>query len=141
MMNLPVSYLGVLLAAVASMVVGFIYYSPFVVGKPWMKLMGMKDGDMRPKGAAMGKIYGTSFVLALVTAYVLVWIIVPGQAYFHSSRLTAGLLAAFWVWVGFVMPVQATDYLFAKKPLQLVAINTGYQLISLLAMGAVLSYF
>lgn len=138
MMNLPVNYLGVLLAAVASMVVGFIYYSPFVVGKQWMKLSGITD--MKPKGSDMARIYGTSFVLALISAYVLVFLIVTGMAYFHSTKLTAALLAAFWAWVGFVLPVLVADYLFTKKPLKLVGINAGYQLLSLLAMGLVLSY-
>lgn len=138
-MYLPVNYLGVLLAAVASMVVGFVYYSPYVLGKPWMKLMGVTD--MKPKGSDMARIYGTSFVLALVTAYVLAFMLITGGAYFHSAKLVSGLMAAFWAWVGFVMPVQATEYLFSKKPLQLVAINTGYQLLSLLVMGLVLSQF
>lgn len=136
MMNLPVNYLAVLVAAVASMVVGFVYYSPFVVGKQWMKLSGITD--MKPKGADMARIYGTSFVLALISAYVLVFLMVTGMAFFHSSKLTAAILAAVWAWVGFVMPVQVTDFLFAKKPIKLVAINTIYQLLSLLTMGAVL---
>lgn len=135
---IDVNYLAIIIAAITSMVVGFIYYSPFVVGKPWMKLMGYKEGDMKPKNDEMAKLYGTSFVLSLVTAFVLSHIIAMSEAYFNYSMVQTGLTSAFWVWLGFVMPVQMTDVLFSKKPIKLFAINTGYQLISVLVMGLVI---
>lgn len=49
-----------------------------------------------------------------------------------------GITSAFWMWLGFIMPVQATDVLFSKKPFKLFAINTCYQLASLLGMGIVI---
>lgn len=135
---IEVNYMAVLLAVVASMVVGFVYYSPFVLGKPWMKLMGMGKDDMKPKGPEMAKLYGTSAVLALVTAYVLYHVMTMSMAFFNYSPLSTGLTSAFWMWLGFIMPVQATEVLFSKKPVKLFVINTGYQLVSLLVMGVVI---
>ena len=120
------------------MVVGFVYYSPMVLGKPWMKLMGMSEGDMKQKGPEMAKLYGTSFVLAIVTSYVLFHIMVLSSNFFQYSPVVTGLATAFWAWLGFVMPVQATDVLFGKGKFNLFAINTGYQLVSLLVMGVVI---
>ena len=135
---IPVNYIAVLLAAVASMVVGFIYYSPYVLGKPWMKLMGIGKDDMKPTGQEMGKLYGTSFVLALITAFILAHVIAMSQSYFQYAAILSGITSAFWVWLGLAMPVQLTDVLFSKKPTKLFGINTGYQLVSLLVMGLVL---
>lgn len=86
----------------------------------------------------MGKTYAVSFVVALVTAYVLYHVMVMSENFFHYPMLQTGLTSGFWMWLGFVAPVQLTDVLFGKKKLNLFYINTGYQLVTLLAMGAVL---
>lgn len=137
-MGVEVNYITILIAAVVSMVVGFVYYSPFVLGKPWMKYMGYKKEDMKPEGSTMIRVYGTSYILAIVTAYVLFYVFTLSLNFFQYDRLSTGLMIAFWMWLGFVMPVQSTDFLFGKKPWQAFAINTGYQFVSLLAMGAVI---
>jgi len=135
-MNVEVNYLAVVLAAVASMVVGFVWYSPALFAKQWMKLTG---NDMKPgNNAEMAKTYGLTFVLALITAYVLFHISALSMNFFHYSNLTTGLTSAFWVWLGFIMPVQLGDVLFNKQKIQLFGINTGYRLVSLLVMGAVI---
>jgi hypothetical protein len=135
---IDVNIVAILLAAIASMVVGFIYYSPFALGKPWMKLMGWSK-DIKMTNNEMAKLYGTSFVLALITAFVLSHVMTMSFAYFNETMLTTGIMTVFWMWLGFIMPVQFTDVLFSKKPSKLFAINTGYQLISLLVMGVVIS--
>jgi hypothetical protein len=86
----------------------------------------------------MGKMYGISFVITIVTAFVLTHVMAMSENFFHYPRLQTGLISAFWMWLGFVMPVQVTDVLFGGRKWNLFAINTGYQLASLLAMGAVL---
>ncbi|MCR4324342.1 MAG: DUF1761 domain-containing protein [Candidatus Curtissbacteria bacterium] len=40
---------------------------------------------------------------------------------------------------GFIMPVQATAAIFGEKKWELFAIDTGYQLVAVLAMGVVLA--
>ena len=132
---LPVNLLAVLIAAVVSMAVGFIYYSPYVVGKPWMKLMGYTEKDMKPTGSEMGKLYGTSLVLAVITAFMLSHIMIMSQNTYNYPALMTGVTSAFFVWLGFVMPVQLTQTLFSKNPIQLFGINTGHQLLALIAMG------
>src|SRR5882762_5675897 len=125
---------GVLVASVATMVIGFLWYSPLLFARPWMVLMGY-DPDDKAKLAEMqkgaGKLYGISFVASLVAAFVLSKIIF-GLAI--NSPLY-GLKVGFAVWLGFVATVQLTDSLFSKKPAKLFLINTGYQLVCYLAMG------
>jgi hypothetical protein len=137
-MNIEVNYLAVLLAGVASMVVGFLWYGPMLFAKPWMKLMGHTKESMEKEKTNMGKTYGISFVLALVTAYVLSHVMTLSQNFYNTGAVMTGLTSAFWMWLGFIMPVQATDVLFGSKKFKLFLINTGYQLASVLAMGVVL---
>ena len=138
-MEVQINFLAVFLAGVASMFVGFLWYGPYLFGNAWMKLMGHKEMTMDKSG--LGKIYFISFLLSLLTAVVLTHSIAFGSYYMKISGVSAGVQGAFWSWLGFVMPVQATDVLFGGKSWKLSKINTGYQLASLLAMGAVLGYF
>jgi hypothetical protein len=50
-----------------------------------------------------------------------------------------GMKIGFAIWLGFVATVQLTEVLFAKKPAKLFLINTGYQMVCYLAMGAILA--
>ncbi len=138
-MEVQVNYLAVLLAAVASMGVGLLWYSPVMFAKPWMKLMGHTEKSMEAAKDQMGKTYGMSFALALVTAYVLSHVMTFSMSYMQTMPVATGLSSAFWMWLGFVMPIQATEVLFGGKSWKLFKINTGYQLASLLAMGVVLA--
>jgi len=39
-MNIETHYLAILLSGIASMVIGFLRYSPMLFGKSWMQLTG-----------------------------------------------------------------------------------------------------
>jgi hypothetical protein len=140
-MGITVNYLAILLASVVSMAVGFFWYSPAVLGKPWMKLMGHTATSLKKAQQEMGKMYAMSFVAALVTAYVLSHIMMLSRHFFGYGPVVTGITTAFWAWLGFVAPVQMTDVLFGNKKWELFAINTGYQLVSLLFMGVVIGLF
>ena len=134
---LGVNLWAVLAAGVAAMIVGFLWYSPLLFAKPWMALMGYDPSDKDKtaelqKGA--GKLYGISFVASLVTALVLgkVIQIATVNTALYGAKIGAEL------WLGFVATVQLTDGLFGKKPAKLYLINTGYQLVCYLTMGAIL---
>jgi hypothetical protein len=129
---------SVLVAAVATMILGFLWYSPFLFARPWTVLMGYDPNDKAKieemqKGA--GKIYGIAFVASLVSAFVLAKIIDVTTV---NSALY-GMKIGFAMWLGFVTTVQLTGVLFAKQPVKLYLINTGYQLVCYLAMGAILA--
>ena len=137
-MNVSVNFLAVFLAAAASMVVGFLYYMSPMVSKPWMKLMGYTAASMKADQKKMGMQYSLSFILTLLTAFVMAHVMVFAMDFTKTPFFQTGLITAFWIWIGFVVPVQATDVMFGNKPWNLFFINTGYQLISLLAIGVML---
>ncbi len=129
---------AVLVAAVSTMVVGFLWYSPFLFAKPWMLAMGY---DPENKAAtdemrkSAGKSYAISFVASLLAAFVLGKIIDLSTV---DSALY-GMKVGFAVWLGFVTTVQLTANLFGNQPTKLYLINTGYQLVCYLVMGAILA--
>ena len=128
---------AILASALATMVVGFVWYSPLLFARPWMVLMGYDPND-KAKIAEMqksaGPSYGLSLVASLVSAAVLGKIIVVATIHSPLYGMKVGLA----VWLGFVTTVQLTNALFSRQPAKLYAINTGYQLVCFLAMGAIL---
>lgn len=137
-MEVQVNFIAVLVAAAAFMALGFLWYHPVLFGKPWMRLTGRSAEAVKAEQKQMGKYYGLSFVLALVTAFVLSHVMTLAQSYFGYPRLETGCTSAFWMWLGFIMPVQASNTIFGDKKWALFGINTGYQLAGLILMGVVL---
>jgi hypothetical protein len=129
---------AVLVCAVATMAAGFLWYSPILFAKPWMVLMGYDPND-KAKIAEMqksaGPSYGLSFVASLAAAFVLGKIIAISSVNSPVYGMKIGLA----VWLGFVTTVQLTNALFSRQPNKLYLINTGYQLVCYLAMGAILA--
>lgn len=135
----PVNYLAVLLAAIASMPLGFLWYGP-LFGKPWMKMMGItpeKAKEMKKKN--MTKEYVMMFVGSLLMAFVLSHALIFAKAYLHETGISAGLQTGFWNWIGFVAPVTIGAVLWENKPWKLWILNTGYFLVLLLIQGIILS--
>jgi hypothetical protein len=131
-----VNLLALLAASLASMGIGFLWYSPFLFGKPWMKLMGYSASDLKEAQKEMGTGYLLSLIATLITVFVMAqifkWVLPP--------NLNTALLISFMLWIGFIAPVQFTDVLFGRKPMNLFLINTGYQLVSILVSGGILFY-
>ena len=138
-MEVSINYLSIILAGIASMAIGFAWYSNLMFAKPWMKEMKYTQESIKSDQASMGKMYALSFVLSLVTAYVLTHVMAMSTNFYHYSALSTGLSSAFWMWLGFIAPVQMTDVMFGKKTWTLFLINTGYQLATVLAMGLIIA--
>jgi hypothetical protein len=133
-----INFVAVFVAAIATMVLGFLWYSPILFATPWMRLMGYDPNDKAKlaemqKGA--GKTYGVAFIASLVSAIVLAKIIDISSV----NTILYGMKIGFAMWLGFVATVQLTGALFSKQPIKLFLINTGYQLICFLGMGAILA--
>ena len=132
------NWLAILVAGLSTMVVGFLWYSPLLFAKSWMREMGYDPNDkarMEEMRKSSGPAYGGSFLASLLSAFALALIL-------HGLRaedLHTGVMLGFHVWLGFVATVQFTGALFAKQSMKLFAINTGYQLVCYLVMGVILT--
>lgn len=138
-MELEVNYFAVLLAGFVYMVVGFLWYSPLLFANPWMKQMGYTVDALKKEQKKMGPLYGLSFAASLITAYMLSHVMTLSENFYSYSQLYTGITTAFFMWLGFVAPVQLTDVIFGSKKWMLFVINTGYQLTALIAMAIVLA--
>jgi hypothetical protein len=134
--QVPVNYFAVLLCGISSMIIGYLWYGPFF-GKEWTKLVGFTPEKKAKAQKSMQQNYTAMFIASLVMADVLfhfIWYAAPGNYTLFISIKTA-LLA----WIGFVATVSYTKFLFSpdRKPIKLLYIETGYQLVSLIAMGVI----
>jgi len=137
----PINYLAVIVAAMASMLIGFVWYGP-LFGKAWMKLSGIGSGKIdSTKDSSMGKRYILAFLGSLIMSYVLANAILFVASYFKMSGIPAGLMSGFWNWLGFIAPVTLGAVLWEGKSWTLWVLMNGYYLISLLIMGIILSFW
>src|SRR5271157_625120 len=128
---------AVLVSALATMVVGFVWYSPLLFARPWMVLMGY-DPDDKAKIAEMQKSAGPSYLFSLVASLLSAGVLGKIIAIATINTALYGVKMGLAVWLGFVTTVQLTNSLFSHQPAKLYAINTGYQLVCFMAMGAIL---
>ena len=143
------NWLGLFLAVVANLVIGFVWYLPSMpTGKAWMAALGM-SADTKPTQAQMMR----GLVLMLIGAFLLMFVFAhTNMVYEDAFRNTAtggtagyeltamdGLVGAFFVWLGFFVPVQLNAVAWEGKPWSLFFVNAGYYLVTLLVAGALIT--
>ncbi|MFA5936110.1 MAG: DUF1761 domain-containing protein [Patescibacteria group bacterium] len=134
-----INYAAVIVAMLSSMVLGFLWYGP-LFGKPWMAIMGYsKDSMDKAKNKGMTMNYIIMAIGSLLTAFVLAHALEFASVYTKTFGISAGLMAAFWNWLGFMAPIHAADQLWGGKPWKLFLITAGYSLVSMGIMGVILA--
>jgi len=134
---MDVNLWAVLVSALATMVVGFLWYSPWLFARRWMILMGL-DPDDKAKIAEMQKSAVPSYIFSLLASALAAAVLGKIIAVATIDTALYGMKVGLAVWLGFVTTVQLTNSLFSRQPAKLYAINTGYQLVCFLAMGAIM---
>jgi hypothetical protein len=137
-MDVEVNYLAVFLAAASSMVVGSIWYAPSVFGNMWMKLAKVDPGKTSPK--QMTILMGSTFLLSLVTAYVLAHVSYLSNAYFGNSFFMDAVKTAFWLWLGLVVTRLVTHNMFDQRPSKLTWLAVGNEFVTLMLMGLIIGW-
>jgi len=133
-MDVSVNYLAILIAAIASFVVGMVWFGP-LFGKQWMQMMGIKHSDMEAaKKKGMSKTYAAATAGQLVMAYVVAHFV----ALLKITDLTGAWQFAFWAWLGLIATVQLGMVLWEQKPVKLYALVTLQYFVALGVMTSVL---
>ena len=158
---MPINLLAVLVAALSSFGVGFIWYNPKVFGTIWMEESGMTDE--KAKKANMAKIFGLTFVYAFMLAFMMSNIVIhqmgalsliggpdmiatakPSYAAFIADYGDAfrtykhGALHGFISGIFIALPIIAINGLFDQKSWKLMAIQAGYWTVIMTIMGAII---
>lgn len=130
---IQVNLTAVVVASVAAMGVGFAWYSNSLFGKQWIKANNLSGPKMDKN--EMVKTFGITFMMTLVSAYILSLFIHYAGAYTLFNGAKTGL----WAWIGFVVPTTLANSLFLKRSMQAYVIEAGHHLVGLLVMGAILA--
>ncbi|HEV8671673.1 MAG TPA: DUF1761 domain-containing protein [Candidatus Limnocylindria bacterium] len=126
------NWLAIIIAAVANMVLGFLWYGTWAFGKSYIQLSGRPVGE----GQSVGPLYGLTAVAALVAAITMAWFI--GQTGANSGA--AGAIIGLYVGLGFVATAMFGEVLFAGRHPRLYAITAGYQVVAAIIQGAIIGF-
>lgn len=152
---------AVIVAAFSTFLVGFIWYSPAVFGKIWMKETGMTHEKAQKSN--MLKIFGLTFIFSILVAFMVSTMVIhqlgalalvggpskvttalPSYLQFMNDYKNEfrtfhhGALHGFLVGIAFVFPITAINSLFEHKSWNYILITSGYWVISLMLMGAII---
>lgn len=130
-----VNYLAVLVAAVVVFVLGWLWYSPFLFYKPWMRARGL-DPEAAMAGAKMpaGKL-----VIELLRCIVLAYVIAHFVALLEVTNWFIAAHFGLLLWIGFPVVLLVGSILWENVPVKVAAIHAGDWLVKLLVIPIILS--
>src|SRR2546422_10386815 len=131
-----VNILAVIVAAVATLILGAVWYSPVLFAKAWIQAHGYtpeKLEEMKKRGVT--RAYAVSGLCYLVMAYVLALL----ASYTQATSFAQGLWLGFILWLGFAATIGLTAHMFSDNPIAGWGIDAGYPLAYLLLMGGVVA--
>ena len=130
-----VTYLPVIVAAVAVFVLGWLWYSPLLFYKPWMRLRGMD-----PVAAMAGaKMPGGKLLIELVRCLVLAYVIAHFVALLGGSSWMGAVHLGLLLWIGFPVIVLTGSILWENVPWKVAAIHAGDWLVKMLVISIIVS--
>lgn len=128
------NWLAIIIAALANMVIGFLWYGTWAFGKSWMKLSGHTMGEGFPAGP--GPLYALTAVAAFVQAITMAWLIAQTGA----NSGAAGAIVGLYVGMGLVAAAMFAEVLFAGRHPRLFAIIAGYSVLALIVQGMIIGF-
>jgi hypothetical protein len=125
------NYWAILLAALSSFMLGGVWYSPLLFGKTWLEGCGLTDLDLKNSDPKL--VYGLAFVLSLISAFVLAFLLGP------DPEILSALIIGSFVGVGLAASSLGISYIFEQRPLSLFLVNGGYHTFQFILMAVILS--
>ncbi|AXB56695.1 DUF1761 domain-containing protein [Flavobacterium fluviale] len=161
---MEINFVALLLAAIVTLIVGFIWYSPKVFGTIWMKESNLTQEEL--KKGNMIKIFGLTYIFSLMITMTLMSLTIhqsgavgmvggpplidsakPSFAAFMADYGMAyrtfkhGALHGFMSGLFFAFPLIGINGLFERKSWKYIFINSGYWIITLTLMGGIICGF
>lgn len=156
---MEINFLALLVAALSTLVVGFVWYNPKVFGTIWMKESGLTEEKL--KGGNMLLIFGTSFLYAFFISFVLQSLTIhqtgalgmiggdpsiakPSYLSFMADYGTAfrtfkhGALHGFLAGLFFALPLIGTNALYEKRSFKYTLVTGGFWIVCLTLMGGII---
>jgi hypothetical protein len=125
------NYLAITLAAIACFLFEAAWYSYFL--QAWLDGIGRTEQWLDHCGVNPALQYGT----ALLSAALIAGTISCVTQLTGPQTALRGMRVAALLWLGCVLTTWATEYVFEVRTYKLFAINTGFWLIGMVLMGAI----
>lgn len=156
---MEINFLALFVAALSTLVIGFIWYNPKVFGSIWMRESGLTEEKM--KGANMPVIFIMAVFFAFLISMILQFLTIhqwgalgmiggdlstakPSYSAFMADYGTAfrtfkhGALHGFLTGLFLAFPMTATNALFERKSWKYTFINSGYWIVCFMVMGGII---
>jgi hypothetical protein len=156
------NFTAVLVAALSTLPVGFIWFNPKVFGTIWMRESGMTEE--KAKTANMFKVFGFVILFSIMAAFVMQFLVIhqlgalgmvggPDLAltakpsysefmadYGHAFRtFKHGMLHGFMSGLFLALPIIGTNAMFEMKSWKYIFVHAGYWIVCFTIMGGILS--
>lgn len=123
-----VNWFAVVVAALATFVIGGAWYSPLLFLTQWQREMNLAEAQPRHRA----RVFGLAYLFSVIACALLAILIQPG-----ASAL-AGLGTGLLVGACFVATSFGINYQFANHSLKALLIDGGYHVVQFAAFGLVL---
>lgn len=158
---MPFNPIAILVAALATLLVGFVWYNPKVFGTIWMKEIGMTEE--KAKQGNMFKIFGFTIFFSLMLSFITPALVIhqlgalgmvggpnevskalPSYAAFMADYGDAyrtykhGALHGFMSGIFIVLPIIGINSMFDQKSWKYIFVTSGYWVVTLTIMGAII---
>lgn len=127
-----ISWIMVIVAAVVGLILGTLWYSPFLFGDRWVRLVGVP----MDQNVNMTRVMLGAFGVSLAHAYGIAWLLERT----HALDLWSALLVTVMVCTLFVGSHMASSILWERRSPELVCINFGSTLLCYLSMALLFVY-
>ncbi len=151
------NFLAILVAAIVPIILGFVWYNPKLFGTAWARAAEMTEEKM--KGGNMAVIFIVSLILSVILSLFVQFLVVHemGVMGMTEGQMEGETVKAFMEeWEGkyrsykhgalhgamsgvfFVLPILAINAMFERKGWKYILINSGYWILTLGVMGAII---
>ncbi len=128
------NYYAIVVATVASMLIGTFWYMPKLFGNHWMKFVGLTESDIKAHKKTLGASYFTALIASLISAYVMSFILE-----LFPKSIWYGILVGFVMWLGFTATTTINTVLWEKRTIHLWVLQNVHYLLSYIVMGIILT--
>ncbi|RWO58320.1 DUF1761 domain-containing protein [Mesorhizobium sp.] len=128
----PINLWGIGTAVLAAWVVAGLWYSPLLFIRPWAEMSGV---DGVKFAAGLRRAIAVDLASFAVMAFILDQVLHAWGA----LTIVSTVLCTFLLWLGFVAVTLLHSVTYEHRPLRYYAINAGYRLVSMVAMGVILT--
>jgi hypothetical protein len=126
------NHLALVASVMIQWVLGVVWYSPLLFGKPWQALVTIRpEAKKRSTVLSMAASLVACLIVSLLLLRAIEWAGVIG--------LKSGAFLGFKLAVGFIAMPLFVESIYESRPFKLFIINTAYWTLALVLGGAVLS--